>query len=413
MLNATENQILSFVNDDQVVAWTQELTRIKSVVGEDPAQENEAEAAAWVADRLKDIGCRVETYEVLPYRPNVIGAYDTGQPGPTLMFEGHTDVVTAGDPAKWTSDPFGAEIRDGKIYGRGANDMKGGLVASLCGIQALIKSGLLKKGKIKFGVCIDEEGMMTGIKDLIRKGYANDVDACVVCEPEENNICFCHKGSVRVQIDTVGVMAHGAMPLSGINPNPMMAQVILKLADLERREKNTHGKDKYLGWPSITPTVIQAPPADDGVAQLNVMPGRCRLCLDIRTVPTQNHQALLEVIKDVLAGLKEQDPNFKAEFQVIDDRPTTVTALDSDLIRITDACMRDLTGREPVYNGVPGATDGTFLSAWKDIPVVTIGPGNREIPHHIDEFLEIDQLLIAARLYALLAFRFLSRGGSK
>ncbi|MHB8917859.1 MAG: M20 family metallopeptidase [Desulfocucumaceae bacterium] len=411
MLSETEKSILDLIDDSQVIEWTRELTRIKSVVGVDPALENEEQAALWVAERLREMGCRVEVYEVSPGRPNVIGIYDTGRPGPTLMFEGHTDVVTAGDLSQWTVDPFGAEIRDGKIYGRGANDMKGGLVASLLGVQALIKSGLLTRGRIKFGICIDEEGMMTGVKDLVKKGWADDVDACVVCEPEENNICFCQKGGIRIEITTLGIMAHGAMPLTGINPTTRMARVILKLEDLEAREKETYGRDPYVGWPSITPTVIQSPPVDLGEPQLNVMPDRCRLYLDIRTVPGQDHQVLIEKIGGILNGLKEDDPHFRAEMRIIDDRPATFTPRDADIIRVTDACLRDLTGREPVYNGVPGATDGTFINAWKNIPIVTVGPGNREIPHHVDEFLEIDQLLVAVRLYALLAFRFLNRTG--
>lgn len=411
MISETEKRILDLIDDNQVIEWTRELTRIKSVVGVDPALENEEAAAMWVASRLREMGCRVEVCDVHPHRPNVIGIYDTGQPGPTLMFEGHTDVVTVGDLSQWTVDPFGAGIKDGKIYGRGANDMKGGLVASLLGVQALIKSGLLPRGKIKFGICIDEEGMMTGVKDLIKKGWADDVDACVVCEPEENNICFCQKGGLRVEITTFGVMAHGCMPLTGINPNPRMARVILKLMEMEAREKEKHGRDPYLGLPSITPTVIQAPPPEMGEGQLNVMPDRCRMYVDIRTVPGQNHQDIILEIGNIFTELKADDPDFKAELKVIDDRPATFTPRDADIIRATDACLRDLTGQEPVYNGVPGATDGTFLWVWKNIPIVTVGPGNREIPHHVDEFLEIDQLLVAARLYALLAYRFLTGTG--
>ena len=407
MISEAERAILSLIDDSQVIAWTRELTRIKSVVGVDPARENEEAAALWVAAKLRELGCRVEVAEVSPHRPNVLGLYDTGRPGPTLMFEGHTDVVTVGDLSQWTVDPFGAEVKDGKIYGRGANDMKGGLVASLLGAGALVKSGLLTRGKIKFGICIDEEGMMTGVKDLINKGWADDVDACVVCEPEENNICFCQKGGLRLEIITRGVMAHGAMPLTGINPLPRMARVILKLLELEDRQKQIYGWDPYLGWPSITPTVIQAPPAEMGEPQLNVMPDRCRLYVDIRTVPGQDHRQLVREIGDLFTELEAADPDFKAELSVIDDRPATFTPRDSDIIRVTGACLRDLTGRDPVYNGVPGATDGTFIRAWKNIPIVTVGPGNREIPHHVDEYLEIDQLLLSARLYALLAYRYL------
>ncbi len=167
MLTDTEKRILDHINPDEVVAWTQELVRIPSVYR---PQKGEAEepAARWVAARFKEIGLETTWEEVEPGRPNVIGIYRGVDEGKTLMFEGHTDVVTEGDVSQWTHDPFGAEIVDGRIYGRGANDMKGGLVAAICATKAIVESGIRLKGNILIGALVDEEGLMKGVKHFVR-----------------------------------------------------------------------------------------------------------------------------------------------------------------------------------------------------------------------------------------------------
>jgi len=139
-------------------------------------------------------------------------------------------------------------------------------------------------------VC-DEEGMMIGISISLKNGYADDVDACLIPEPEENNLCISMKGAIRAIVRVKGKMAHGAMPLAGINPNTRLARIILAFEEYEKQEKIRCGVDPYLGLPSITFTVIQSPPAGSP-AQLNVMPAEAIAYVDIRTTPAQNHDAV-------------------------------------------------------------------------------------------------------------------------
>ncbi len=321
------------------------------------------------------------------------------------MIEGHTDVVSEGSREAWTKDPFGGELDQGRIYGRGACDMKAGLAVALMTAKVLRSSGLRWQGKLRLGFVCDEEGMMLGIKSFIHAGHADDVTACLVPEPEENNLCISMKGAIRAVLRVHGRMAHGAMPLTGVNPNTRLARIVLAFERFEEEEKRRCGRDPLLGLPSITFTVIQSPPV--GPAQLNVMPGEALAYIDIRTTLAQDHEAVRNRLRAILSELGASDPDFRADIDFIEDRPVVGISRDEPVARVSAEAFRDVCGREPVWNGVPGATDGTFLSAWKHIPCLVNGPGPRHVPHQADEYVGIDELVECARIYALSAARFL------
>lgn len=403
------HQVTSFVDEREVVRLTQQLVQIPSVYRPGQPDGNEERVAQFVADYLRQIGLKVFVEEVVPGRPNVIAFYDSGRPGKTLLFEAHTDVVTEGDRDKWSYDPFAATIDGGRIYGRGSCDTKGNLAAAICAVQAIMRSGQSFAGKILLCIPCDEEGMMIGIKDFIRRGWAKGVDAAIICEPEENQLCITQKGAMRAILRTYGKMAHGAMPLTGINPNTRMARAIVALEELERKEMERLGNHPMLGFPSITPTILQAPVK--GEPQINVVPDQCMTTLDIRTVPGQEHAILHAEMTAILDALGKEDEHFKAVLEVIEERPWTLTSMEEEVVQATASAYRELTGKEPVYNGVPGATDGTFLHQ-AGIPILTTGAGDRHIPHHADEYVEIGQLVETTQLFALSALTFLTQPAS-
>jgi len=399
------NPAAEFVDEREVVELTQNLVRIPSVFNPEVAGANEERVARFIEDYLRQMGLSVFYEEVVPGRPNVIAVYDTGRPGKTLLFEGHTDVVTAGDLESWSYDPFGAIVQSGRIYGRGSCDTKGNLAAAVSAVHAVQRSGRLAGGKIVLCIPCDEEGMMIGIKEFIRRGWAKGIDGAVICEPEDNQICVSQKGAMRAIVRTYGKMAHGAMPLTGINPNTRMARIIVALDELEAAEKRRLGEHAELGWPSITPTILRGPVK--GEPQINVVPSECMATLDIRTVPGQEHAVLRQQMEDILTRLAAEDKDFKATLEVIEERPWTATDRENRIVSAISESYQSVTGKAPVYNGVPGATDGTFLHM-AGIPIVTTGAGDRYIPHHADEFVPIDQLVETTRLYAETAVRFLN-----
>jgi succinyl-diaminopimelate desuccinylase len=396
--------VLNEIDRADLVGLAQDLIRMPSVYRPEQADGNEARVARFVADYLERSGFGVQVEDVAPGRPNVWALWEGDRPGKTLLFEAHTDVVTEGRAEDWVHPPFRAERVGGRIYGRGACDTKSNLAAAVVAVRAIRDSGVPFPGSLILCHPVDEEGMMAGIKAFIERGHADGVDAAVICEPEENQLCIKQKGAVRVEVTLRGTMAHGAMPQSGVNPVTRAARFVVAVEELEREEVERHGKDSFLGYPSLTPTILMGP--DCGEPQINVIPASVYVALDIRTVPDQSHRDLVERLEDVIARLASEDPDFDATLEVIDERPPTETRKDEPLVRAMARAYDHLTGEEPAYNGVPGATDGTFLHAWAGIPIVTTGAGDREIPHHADEWVDEEELLTTCKLYAATAMYY-------
>jgi succinyl-diaminopimelate desuccinylase len=409
MFTETESRALALIDDAELIGWVQALTRIPSVWQPETGGCEEA-AARWVEARCREIGLETTVDVVQPGRPNVIawlrGAGTAS--GRVLMFEGHTDVVTAGDPAAWTDPPFSATIRDGKIFGRGANDMKAGLVCALIALKALKQSGATLNGDIVLGAVCDEEGHMLGIKHFVEHGHADSVTAAIICEPEENHVCVTQKGVMWIRIVLSGVMAHGAMPLTGVNTAYPAARLLTAVHALEERLIVAHPADVFLGQPSITPTIVQSPPRGVGEAQKNVMPGATEIMLDFRLIPGQDPDDIAARVEMLVEAAVAVDPRLRYTFEIVEVRHPTKTERDHPIVTTLAKAYTDVTGRAPIYGGVPGSTDGTILNARKGIPIVTCGPGDIFIPHHVNEWVSIDEIKQAARMYVLAALRYLA-----
>ncbi|MCS7069669.1 MAG: M20 family metallopeptidase [Meiothermus sp.] len=382
------------VDVDEVVRLTQALVRIESYYpgpGEQPVVD-------FLEPYLRERGFKTTVQAVAPGRPNLIADLGEGPGG--LILEGHTDVVTHGPLERWTHPPYEARIVEGRIYGRGACDMKGGLAAAICAAVAVQKVLGAPRKTLRLCIPCDEEGLMTGIKAFIRAGYAEGFAGALICEPEENQVCLWQKGAMRVWVRFQGRMAHGAMPYAGANPIPSASRFVVALRELQAALQ-AESQHEHLGLPWITPTVVEA---GAGEGQFNVIPDQVKVGLDIRTNPGQDHRALLARLGQAME--ESLEAGVSATLEVFEDRPATETPRDAVLVQAVEQGLRLL--QMPVrYGGVPGATDGTFLSAWAGLPIVTIGPGGRTIPHQADEFVEISELLSAARLYAVVSVQML------
>ncbi len=379
------------VDEEAVVAFTQELVRIRSV--NDPGHGGgEAPVAELVADRMRALGWEPQVVEVAPGRPNVVAVVDGGGgPGPTLMFEGHTDVVTEGDLSAWTVDPYGAEIRGGRLHGRGSADMKSGVAAMIYAVKAVQDAGPFP-GRIVVGALVDEEGLMLGAKHFARTALAAEVDGVIVCEPEEGEICAVAKGAVRLSIELTGAMAHGAMPQHARNPLPVAARVITGLEQVQQRLQDEHGEHEHLGWTYLTPTVSLAGDVD----QINVIPARATVCVDTRTIPGVDHTAMVEAVT-AMAREAAEGSGVRVDVEVVDDRPAVDTPVDHPVVAALAAAHEHVVGRPAVYGGVPGATDGTILTRDAGLATVVYGPGGKWIAHQADEFVEVADIVRCAQ----------------
>ncbi|HZW28178.1 MAG TPA: M20/M25/M40 family metallo-hydrolase, partial [Trueperaceae bacterium] len=334
------------VDPERVVELAQGLVRIRSVY--DQARgTTEAPAARYVAEQLAAAGFDPVVEEAAPGRPNVIcdfagTAFVPGRHR-TLMLEGHTDVVTEGDPSVWTVPPFegriepgpGGELATGVLHGRGSADMKAGVAAAIAAVEAVRAVAPDLPGRIRLGIVADEEGLMLGIKSFIQNGWADDVDGAIVCEPEENEICLFQKGAMRMHVRAFGVMSHGAMPYAGVNPIRGLADMVVALRELERREQERLGEHEFLGLPWITPTILQAPAK--GEAQLNVMPDEAYMALDIRTVPGQDHATLEGQVQAIARELEARTPRLRFSVECFESRPWTATDPVDPLVAAVEA----------------------------------------------------------------------------
>ena len=401
------DRALACVDEAELIDLTRALVRISSVVRPGEAGATEAAVARHVEAWLTQQGFDLEIQEVVPGRPNVVAWLGEKGSGKSLLLEGHTDVVTEGNPAEWTHPPFGADLADGRIYGRGAADMKSGLAAAMVAATAVKRSGTLLSGRLVVGALVDEEGDMIGVKHLCTTPIGRELDAAIICEPEQNELCLEQRGVVWARVAIRGRMAHGAMPEAGVNPITALGALLQEVPALKRRLRKLCRKSPHLRPPTVTPTIVRAPV--QGVEQSNVIPSGARLLLDVRLTPGPDEAAVTREIDTACRQAMARCPGSTFEWAPVNGfRLATRVERSEPLVRAMVAGVRRATGRRAVFGGVPGSTDGTILRMQLGIPIVTCGPGHRLIPHQADEFVEVAELVDAAKIYVASALNFLS-----
>ncbi|MEU6002999.1 M20 family metallopeptidase [Streptomyces sp. NPDC047197] len=392
-----------------VVAFTQDLVRLRTVNAAG-ATEVERPAAELVARLFTEFGWTYDVVEVAPGRPNTVAVIEGGGgDGPTLMFEGHIDVVTEGDPGDWSVDPYGAEIRDGKLWGRGSADMKSGVAAMIYAVRALQLAGPFP-GRVVLGVLCDEEGLMLGAKAFAATSLAREVDGVIVCEPEGYEVCTSARGGIRLRLDLDGVMAHGAMPQEAKSPIVAGARVVEALGRAQDWAQKRYGTHPHAGSVTVTPTVLLGGDPD----QLNVIPAHGVVGIDVRTIPGTDHAELIEQVRQ-FAVEAAGSVGVGVALTVVDDRPAIEIADDHPVVTALVDGHRQVHGAAPPFGAVPGTTDGTILTRDAGLPTVVYGPGGKWIAHQKDEFVEVREIVEYTRVYAAAARSFLdgAAGGAR
>jgi succinyl-diaminopimelate desuccinylase len=403
------SQVLREIDADEVVELTRALVRIPSVYRPGDPSATEAQVAVFVEAWLRREGFEVEVQQVAPGRPNVIGWLGEKGPGrKSLLLEGHTDVVTEGDPAEWSHPPFGADLVDGRIYGRGTADMKSGLAAAMVAAAAFKRAGVGLRGKLVLGALVDEEDGMIGVRHLCGTAVGRELDAAIICEPEQNELCLEQRGVVWARFRVRGKMAHGAMPEAGVNPIACLGRLLAAAPGLERRLRKACGKSRYLRPPTVTPTIVQGPPPKVGVPQSNVIPAVAETTFDIRVTPGIGGDVVRAELEAICRDVAVAQPGIKVEWEPVTAfRLATRVDRSEALVQAMVRGVKQATRRAPRYGGVPGSTDGTILRTELGIPIVTCGPGDRLIPHQVDEFVSTDQVVEAAKIYVASALNYL------
>lgn len=398
---------LDAVDPNELVELTRDLVRLPSVVRSGDPLGTEAAVARHVERWLAKEGFDLEVHEVAPGRPNVVAWLGEKGSGRSLLLEGHTDVVTEGDPREWSHPPFAAELVGGRIYGRGAADMKGGLAAAMVAAGAIKRSGARFTGRLVVGALVDEEADMLGVQHLCTTPIGRELDGAIICEPEQNELCLEQRGVVWARVAIRGRMAHGAMPEAGINPITALRALLDEVPALERRLRRLCRRSPHLRPATVTPTVVRAPL--QGVAQSNVIPSAAQAVLDVRLTPGPEAAAVAAEIDAACRAAAQRLPGAAIEWEAINGyRLATRVEKREPLVRAMIAGVRQATGKRARFGGVPGSTDGTILRTTLGIPIVTCGPGDRLIPHQVDEYVEVAELVDAARIYVASALNFLT-----
>jgi succinyl-diaminopimelate desuccinylase len=317
--------------------------------------------------------------------------------GTSLILNSHMDTVPPGDDKDWTFGPFSAEIKNDNLYGRGACDNKGSLTAMIMAANALQKADAKLKGDLLLTAVVDEEtGGEKGTKYLVDKGLIKG-DMGIACGTSNFKIYVASRGGVRLEIITKGRLSHAAMPHLGINAVEKMAKVILAVKELNLN----HKPHRLLGSPTIASgTMIQ------GGVKINMIPNICKASFDIRTVPNQTPDEVLNEIRDCLSCLKKTDRNFNADIKTLRVTEPAEISENEKIVQVTRDITTQITGKKPKIAGLPGATDARFLINKAQIPtIVDFGPGRLDQCHVADEHIEIDQVVTATKIYALIALQ--------
>jgi len=340
-----------------------------------PGAAGEAAVARTIAEAMRGIGLTVETQEAAPDRPNVVGTLEGRQPGRSLMFCGHIDTVGVGG----MKAPFEAAERNGRIYGRGSQDMKSGVAAMIDVARVIAESGGLAAGKLVIACVVDEEHASIGADALVTKWRA---DAAVVTEPTDLQVAIAHKGFEWVEIETEGVAAHGSRPREGRDAIRLMARVLNGLDALDRALQS-RAPHALLGTGSLHASLIE------GGRELSSYPDRCHLQMERRTIPGEAPGAATREVDDLLTRLRADDGDFKAAHKEMFARSPYEIAADHELPK---AMMRALVAPvAPTPIGMSFWTDAAILGD-AGIPSILFGPSGAGL-HSVEEWVDAQSVL--------------------
>lgn len=357
-----------------------------------PGGAGERAIAAAIAGELRDAGLDVEVAEAAPGRPNVVGILNGRTPGRSLMLCGHMDTVGV----TGFKSPFDPVIKGGRLFGRGAQDMKGGLAAMLGAARALAESGGLAAGRLILAAVADEEYASLGAEALVARQHA---DAAVVAEPTDLVMATAHKGFSWIEIVTQGVAAHGSRPTEGRDAILRMGRVMARLENLDR-ELQSKQPHPSVGVPSLHASLIA------GGLELSTYPDRCVLRMERRTVPGERDGAAFAEVQAILDALSADDVDFKGSAQAIFDRRPYETPAGHPILQALEAAVTK--ARLPVrLGGVSFWTDAAVLGQ-AGIPSVVFGPGGAGL-HGAEEYVKIDDVLACRETFIQLARDFCSR----
>ncbi|MDW4499269.1 acetylornithine deacetylase/succinyl-diaminopimelate desuccinylase family protein [Sulfitobacter sp. D35] len=400
---------------DDLIALTQDLIRIPTL---NPPGRDYRAICEYLDARLSAAGFETELIratgtpgdsETYP-RWNIVARRSGRHPGDCVHFNSHTDVVEVG--RGWTTDPFGGELRDGRIYGRGACDMKGGLAASIIAAEAFVATHPDFAGHIEISCTADEEsGGYGGVAYLAEKGWFDParVQHVIIPEPlDKDRICLGHRGGWWAEIETRGEIAHGSMPFLGDCAVRHMGAVLREFEDKlypamaarrtempvvpeGARSSTMNINSIHGGQPENAPDFTGLP--------AHCVPDSCRIVIDRRFLVEESLEEVRAEVTALLEGLKATRPDFDYELTEINSVLPSMTERDAPVVRTVARAIEDVIGKPPEYVASPGTYDQKHIDRIGRLKnCIAYGPGILELAHKPDEYVGVDDMLDSAKV---------------
>lgn len=395
----TINLLKSVISEAEIISIIKELVKRPSYPG---VENQETSVASWIHDFFGREGISSEVIPVVDGRCNVVARLKGSGNGKSLLLTGHLDTVP---PYDMPGNPFEVEEKEGQLLGRGVVDMKGALACMMASMAALKRAKIDLQGDVIFAGVIDEENKSEGTIHLIESGIG--ADAAIVGEPTELNICVAHRGLEWFQFDIQGKTVHGGKQKEGINAISKAVNLIQRVDEklIPKIESKTHS---VIGTSSMNYGLIQ------GGTQPSTVAGHCFLQVDRRWVPGETYKEVVQEYQDIIDELHREDKDFRCKLKVMEvsvmKEGYVHEAMEIEknhpIIDIVTRTTEEITKKTPKHTYFPAWSDGGLLSSYAKIPTIVFAPGNLESAHSANEYLEIEQIVPAALIYAITAIKF-------
>ena len=374
------------IDRDYIIQKTTDLVKINSVNPSlSPGGKGEAEIGTYVADSLNDLGLDVNVYKLKPDRVNVVGVLKGAGEGRSLLLNAHMDTVGVDG---MIIDPFGAEIRDGRLYGRGSQDMKGSLAAMMGAAKAFVDGGIELAGDLVITGVADEEYASLGSEDLVKQISA---DGAIVTEPTDLTLCRAHRGFIWYEVETFGRAAHGSRFNEGIDANMRMGRFLARLDNLEQELRN-RSAHPLVGPPSLHASRIR------GGSEISIYAAHCLLEIERRTIPGETVAQATAEIQSIIDRLESHDPTFKASLNATFSREPFEIAEDALIVIIMEDAMTNRIGNKPSHSGQTFWTDAALFAS-AGMETALIGPVGNGL-HSEEEWVDLQSVVDLAHILA-------------
>ncbi|NIQ37870.1 MAG: ArgE/DapE family deacylase [Proteobacteria bacterium] len=372
------------IDKRELLELLKEMIRIDSV---NPtlasAGNGESRIAHYIGNYLEKMGIEVTYQKIDSHRENVIGIVHGAGEGRRLMLNGHTDTVST---RRMKIDPLNPTFENGKVYGRGSLDMKGGIAATIMAVKSIMEAGAELRGDVVLAFVADEEYASLGTETLLREYSA---DAAIICEPTDLKVTIAHKGFAWAKVEIFGKAAHGSLPGKGIDAIVKAGKFLVEIENLGKEILNQKSHP-LLGSPSIHASLI------NGGIELSTYPDYCKIEMERRTLPGEDRKMVVKEIENMVRRVGLGDKQFRADFEVFFYRPALEIARDEPIVQTLCRAHQSGLRKEPEFAGLSGWLDSAIL-ADAGIPTVIFGPKG-EGAHGPVEYVVFDSVVDTTRI---------------